>query len=133
MLLMFNQLIDSHYKSLLKKFSRVLSISLTVASLEVINLSYSSPRFFVSASPTIIYKSGKTPYIEGSSLGRKDSNSESKKDISFLRCISNCKAKCQLPGEGLAKNDCVQDCQDQCCNSYEQCSFRIKPTAGNTI
>ena len=28
--------------------------------------------------------------------------------------------------EGVARLDCQQDCQDQCCNSYEQCSFKVK-------
>lgn len=82
----------------------------------------------------LIYKSGKTPFIEGSDKSQNDmSGPGGRKETSFLRCISNCKTKCQQPGEGLAKNDCVQDCQDQCCTSYEQCSFRIKSTAGNAI
>jgi len=85
----------------------------------------------------LIYKSGKTPFVEGSDKSQQQGNDMSgpggRKEISFLRCISNCKTKCQQPGEGLAKNDCVQDCQDQCCTSYEQCSFRIKSTAGNAI
>ena len=82
--------------------------------------------FAAEPSSAIVYKSGKSP------IGKVAEKSESKKDISFLRCMSNCKAKCQLPGEGPAKGDCVLDCQDQCCDSYEQCSFRVK-TTGNTI
>jgi len=76
-----------------------------------------------------IYKSGKNP----DGVSSKESTIGTKKDISFLRCMSNCKAQCQLPGEGLVKSDCVQDCQDQCCNSYEQCSFKIKINTGNAI
>jgi hypothetical protein len=34
--------------------------------------------------------------------------------------------------EGNARLDCQQDCQDQCCNSYEQCSFKVK-TRSNDI
>lgn len=77
-------------------------------------------------SSTIIYRSGKAPD------GRVPITSESKKDITFLRCMSNCKSVCQRPSEGRAKLDCVQDCQDQCCNSYEQCSFKIKTTGIGT-
>lgn len=76
-----------------------------------------------------IYKSGKNP----DGVSSKESTVGTKKDTSFLRCMSNCKTQCQLPGEGLVKSDCVQDCQDQCCNSYEQCSFKIKINTGNAI
>jgi hypothetical protein len=77
----------------------------------------------------LIYKSGKSP------VPNKDPNDKTgtKKDINFLRCISNCKSRCQLPTEGLAKTDCIQDCQDQCCTTYEQCSFKIKTNTGNSI
>ena len=76
----------------------------------------------------VIYKSGKSP------IGLPSSKTDSKKDISFLRCMSNCKTSCQRPGEGLARVDCVQDCQDQCCTSYEQCSFKINSNGlGNGI
>lgn len=81
-----------------------------------------------SSKAPIIYKSGKSPE------GLPSSKADSKKDISFLRCISQCKSDCQKPGEGLARRDCVQDCQDQCCESYEQCSFKIKTSVmGNGV
>jgi hypothetical protein len=74
-----------------------------------------------------IFKSGKNPNQA------PDSKVGTRKDTKFLRCMSDCKSKCQLPGAGLAKTDCVQDCQDQCCESYEQCSFKIKINSGNSI
>lgn len=80
-------------------------------------------------APLKVYKSGKNPNPppkDGSKAGTK-------KDTGFLRCMSNCKTQCQKPGEGLAKSDCVQDCQDQCCDSYEQCSFKIKINTGTDI
>ena len=92
--------------------------------------SHTMPAFAVDTKANLIYKSGKNPVP----IDANDPTIGSKKDISFLRCMSNCKSKCQLPGEGLAKADCVQDCQDQCCDSYEQCSFKIKAsTIGNSI
>ena len=71
-----------------------------------------------------LFKSGKNPYPPNPN----DSKAGTKKDSKFLRCISNCKSKCELPSEGLAieRSDCIQDCQDQCCESYEQCSYKIK-------
>ena len=99
--------------------------------------SYSMPHpqsAYASPPRIYTYKSGKTPYIDGEQSKDKDKNTVgSRKETSFLRAMSDCKTKCQQPGEGLAKNDCVQDCQDQVCNSYEQCSFKIKSTAGNAI
>ena len=82
-----------------------------------------------SKQPLLVYKSGKSP----TGPNKNDPKLGSKKEPSFLRCVSNCKSDCQKPGEGLAKNDCVADCQDQCCSSYEQCSFKIKSSAGNSI
>jgi hypothetical protein len=54
-------------------------------------------------------------YISGKSQKEvnKNDNTGTKKDSKFLRCLSNCKSKCQLPSEGYAMErvDCVQDCQ----------------------
>ena len=86
-----------------------------------------------SSEQVYVYKSGKAPYLQSDSRAldsKDDKYSGSKKDSSFLRALSSCKTKCQSPSEGLAKNDCVQDCQDQTCSSYEQCSFRIKASMG---
>ena len=74
------------------------------------------------ASAPLVYKSGKNP----TPVDPSDPKKGSKKDSTFLRCLSSCKQDCQKPGEGNAKLDCVQDCQDQCCSTYEQCSFRVK-------
>lgn len=76
----------------------------------------------------LIYRSGKNPIPNAN--GSKDGT---KKDSNFLRCLSNCKSRCQAPSDGLAKVDCVQDCQDQCCNSYEQCSFKIKQSSNGML
>ena len=87
---------------------------------------------FAAAAPApqvTYYKSGKSPFVQNPN----DLKEGTKKDKQFLRNMSNCKAKCQAPSEGLAKVDCIQDCQDQCCSSYEQCSFKIKINTGNSI
>jgi hypothetical protein len=58
---------------------------------------------------------------------RMDSTKESRRDSTFLRCMSNCRAKCLEPRVDKIEVDCSQDCQDQCCTSYEQCSFKLEP------
>lgn len=54
--------------------------------------------------------------------------SGTKKDISYLRCLSNCKAECESPQGGVQRDrgECLQDCQDECCKSYEQCTYTIR-------
>lgn len=90
----------------------------------------------VIAADVMYYKSGKAPVpvaMKDSKTSSPSSDNEgskvgTKKDSTFLRCMSNCKTECQAPSAGLAKVDCFQDCQDQCCSSYEQCSFKPKQT-----
>ena len=92
-----------------------------VHPIEMVSAADSGPG---SSGTSITYKSGKTPdKIKNSDSSNKKGT---RKETSFLRCMSNCKSDCQKPGEGLAKSDCNQDCQDQCCASYEQCSFKIR-------
>lgn len=78
-----------------------------------------------------IYRSGKQPMVPGQKPRDKGDTKGSRKDPDFLRSISDCKSQCQTtPGsDGLArpKEDCLSDCQDICCKTYEQCTFDIVP------
>ena len=84
----------------------------------------SSSSTILSSGENMIYKSGKNP----KGPNKDGDKTGTKKDYKFLKCMSGCKADCQSPSSGLAtqRNDCVQDCQDQCCDTYEQCSYKIK-------
>jgi hypothetical protein len=74
---------------------------------------------------------GKAPKVPGEKPKDKSETKDTRRDPSFLRSISDCKSQCeQTPGpDGLAraKEECLQDCQDICCKSYEQCTFAIVP------
>jgi len=85
---------------------------------------------FAAEAPqnVLVWKTGKNPVV----VDPNDPKKGSKKDYTFLKCLSGCKQDCQKPGEGAARGDCVQDCQDQCCSTYEQCTFRVK-TSSNEI
>lgn len=80
--------------------------------------------------PTI-YKSGKTPIVPGQKPKDKNDVSGTRKDPSFLRSLSNCKAQCETTtgsdGYARSKEECLSDCQDICCTTYEQCTFGIVP------
>lgn len=102
-----------------------LPISITTQQLSTsLYMHPSSMLAFAVEKGDVVYKSGKTP--DQFKNKNKDDKSGTKKDIKFLRCLSNCKTECQKPSDGLANLDCNQDCQDQCCESYEQCSFKVR-------
>ena len=52
-----------------------------------------------------------------------------KKDIKFLRCLSNCVSDCTTPtgGRGKDRDECSTECQDDCCQTYEQCTCVLNP------
>ena len=62
---------------------------------------------------------------------KKDTNDKSgtKKDIRFLRCLSNCVSDCTTPtgGTGKDRDECAIECQDDCCQTYEQCTCVLNP------
>jgi hypothetical protein len=78
-----------------------------------------------------VYLTGKTPKVPGQKPKDKNDTSGTRKDPKFLRSLSDCKSRCEtIPtSEGLArsKEDCLSECQDICCASYEQCTFGIVP------
>jgi len=53
----------------------------------------------------------------------------SRKDPTFLRCLGNCVSDCQQLGSGKAapkdRAQCLAECQDGCCTTYEQCVLGI--------
>ena len=80
--------------------------------------------------PTI-YKSGKAPIVPGQKPQDKSDNNGTRRDGNFLRSISNCKTQCESTngpdGYARSKEECLSDCQDICCTTYEQCTFGIVP------
>jgi hypothetical protein len=84
-----------------------------------------------SATPATRYISGKPPQVPGQTPQDKSNLKGTRKDPDFLRSIADCRSQCQnTPGpDGLskAKEDCLSECQDICCRTYEQCTFNIVP------
>ncbi len=87
--------------------------------------------FATDAPPGTTYISGKSPLAPGETRKKSDNPKGTRKDPDFLRSVSDCKSQCQnkLGPDGLAKSkeDCLSECQDICCKTYEQCTFNIVP------
>lgn len=90
-----------------------------------------SPSMAVDAEGATVYKSGKAPLVPDQKPKDKNDVSGTRKDPTFLRSLSACKSQCEtsVAADGFArsKEECLQDCQDICCTTYEQCSFAIIP------
>jgi hypothetical protein len=78
-----------------------------------------------------IWITGKPPRVPGAKAKDKNDVSGTRKDPSFLRSISDCKNKCENSpapdGLSKSKEECLSECQDICCTTYEQCTFAIVP------
>ena len=76
------------------------------------------------------YLSGKNP----DGPPKDPSNTKgTKKDYNYLRCLSGCLAKCEAPPapglQGKERGECLQDCRDDCCTTYEQCTYTIRDSS----
>ena len=78
-----------------------------------------------------VYLSGKTPKVPGQKAKDKNDYTGTRKDPNFLRSIADCKNQCENragpDGFVKTKEDCLSECQDICCTTYEQCTFAIVP------
>lgn len=85
----------------------------------------------LAADEATVFLTGKAPKVPGQKPKDKNDVNGTRKDPKFLRSISDCKSRCEnsLDSEGRArsKEDCLSECQDICCTTYEQCTFAIVP------
>lgn len=77
------------------------------------------------STSTVIWLTGKAPKVPGQKPRDKNDVSGTRKDPNFLRSIADCKSKCESLGK--PKDECLSECQDICCTTYEQCTFAIVP------
>lgn len=73
----------------------------------------------------LIWLSGKSDPIRKTSKEKPDGT---KKDGKYLGCLNDCVPRRQgPPGPGQRERaDCLEDCQRECCFTYEQCTYTIK-------
>jgi hypothetical protein len=106
---------------------------LNVAAMNVCLVGAAATVPSVFAADSTKYISGKTPQIPGTEAKKKSDGDTkgTRKDPNFLRSISDCKNQCQITpgtdGYSRSKMECLSECQDICCTTYEQCSFNIVP------
>ena len=96
-----------------------------------LTLTSAAPSYAVvtNDSQRTIYMTGKPPILPGETSQGKGNSSNTqgtRKDPGFLRSISDCKSQCELQGS-KSKEECLSECQDICCKTYEQCTFAIVP------
>lgn len=76
------------------------------------------PSCVQAAEDKTVYLSGKPPKVPGAKPKDKNDLSGTRKDPNFLRSIADCKSQCE--SKGKPKEDCLSECQDICCTTYEQ-------------
>jgi hypothetical protein len=72
------------------------------------------------------YVSGKNP----KGKNKEGDMTGTKKDGSYLRCLANCADTCGRADPNRAfqktRSECLNACRDECCATYEQCTYQIK-------
>jgi hypothetical protein len=93
--------------------------------------SHEYPCVFPIQAPADAAAVGPRRWISGKGEKPKGSKDRTgtKRDSSYLRCLSDCATDCRKPGQGLSRDseDCLELCQDYCCQTYEQCTYLLQP------
>lgn len=120
---------NDNRREALRKVGKIFGVIASVNILQTNDSSFLSHA--AETKPPTVWKSGKAPVIPGQKPKDKNDVTGTRKDGNFLRSISNCKSQCEGTNgpDGLArsKEECLSDCQDICCTTYEQCTFGIVP------
>jgi len=76
-------------------------------------------------SETRVWTSGRSDPIRKTS---KDKVDGTKKDPKYLSCLNDCIPRCLGPPGSEAKErfDCMAECQDECCFTYQQCTYTVR-------
>ena len=79
-----------------------------------------------SVPPGLKWMSGRSDPIRKTSKEKVDGT---KKDPKYLNCLNDCIPKClgapgSVPKERI---ECLEQCQDDCCFTYQQCTYQVRP------
>jgi hypothetical protein len=84
------------------------------------------------AAPPAIAADGDKQWLSGKSdplrPTSKDKPDGTKKDGKYISCLNDCVPRKQgAPGPGQKdRADCLDACQQECCFTYEQCTYTIR-------
>ena len=70
------------------------------------------------------YVSGKNP----DGVKDKSDTAGTKRDGGYLQCLAGCSNRCAQPTPGQrekSRGECLNFCRDECCATYEQCTYTI--------
>ena len=76
-------------------------------------------------APPKVWMSGKSDPLRPTS---KDKPDGTRKDGKYLSCLNDCVPRKQGPPgpNQLERLDCLEACQQECCTTYEQCTYTIR-------
>ncbi|KAG8460751.1 hypothetical protein KFE25_010806 [Diacronema lutheri] len=99
---------------------------------EVCNRRGHIARMLAPAALSLVALPARSPaaqqWISGRNPGGKPKDGDvtgTKRDPKYLRCLNNCLPSCIGGPSGVQKDKstCLQECQDECCSTYAQCSY----------
>ena len=109
-----------------------------IATVGSVDMSLATRRRFVGRAATAAATAATTPafaaktYVSGKNPDgprEKGDTKGTKKDGSYLQCLAGCAARCEkASGQGrrqLTRGECLNLCRDECCATYEQCTYTI--------
>ena len=79
-----------------------------------------------AAASNSLWLSGKSDPLRPTS---KDKPDGTKRDPKYLSCLNDCVPRCQQQ-QGLERSDCFDFCQEECCATYQQCTYKQIRTSG---
>ena len=129
-------LLVSTRRTLLRGILSGTAIATSVVAITAITATLAPPAAFAASTTNTdgdtIWLTGKAPKVPGQKPKDKSDVSGTRKDPKFLRSLADCKNQCEnntagSDGYAKSKEDCLSECQDICCMTYEQCTFAIVP------
>jgi hypothetical protein len=118
-----------HYESNRRRCLQSIFYATTILSLTFPVNAAAIPTTTTTTEDTI-WITGKMPIAPGQKPKDKNDLTGTRKDPNFLRSLSDCKNQCENmmgsnDGYAKGKNECLSECQDICCTTYQQCTFPI--------